>query len=232
MGFRANETGKCPHCGVTVRFERVQVNTFSAEVYMIQTPSQFRAILHIAGCPHCGKPVLSISKLVTPQGTEEVLDSLVWPDTVVRPVPPEVEAEDPVVAADFREAVAVLPKSKKAAAALARRCLQHILREKAGTKAKDLSKQIEEVLGQLPSQLAANLDAIRQVGNFAAHPTKSTSTGEIVEVEAEEAEWLLDVLEELFQYYYVQPARAKARREALNKKLRDLGKPPLKTPES
>ncbi|WP_369407549.1 DUF4145 domain-containing protein [Rhodothermus marinus] len=84
----------------------------------------------------------------------------------------------------------------------------------------------------MASQLAANLDAIRQVGNFAAHPTKSTSTGEIVEVEAEEAEWLLDVLEELFQYYYVQPARAKARREALNKKLRDLGKPPLKTPES
>nr|WP_243664839.1 DUF4145 domain-containing protein [Rhodothermus marinus] len=153
MGFRANETGKCPHCGVTVRFERVQVNTFSAEVYMIQTPSQFRAILHIAGCPHCGKPVLSISKLVTPQGTEEVLDSLVWPDIVVRPVPPEVEAEDPVVAADFREAVAVLPKSKKAAAALARRCLQHILREKAGTKAKDLSKQIEEVLGQLHRNL-------------------------------------------------------------------------------
>lgn len=147
MGFRANETGKCPHCGVTVRFERVQVNTFSAEVYMIQTPSQFRAILHIAGCPHCGKPVLSISKLVTPQGTEEVLDSLVWPDIVVRPVPPEVEAEDPVVAADFREAVAVLPKSKKAAAALARRCLQHILREKAGTKAKIFQNRLKRFWG-------------------------------------------------------------------------------------
>ena len=47
-------------------------------------------------------------------------------------------------------------------------------------------------------------------------------------VDPDEAEWNLDVLESLFDFYFVQPARAKAKRDALNKKLTDAGKPPLK----
>ena len=47
-------------------------------------------------------------------------------------------------------------------------------------------------------------------------------------VELHEAEWNLDVLESLFDFYFVQPARAKARRDALNKKLADTGKAPMK----
>jgi hypothetical protein len=141
-----------------------------------------------------------------------------------------VDTEAPKLSQDFREAAAVFPKSKKASAALARRCLQFVLSTKGGAKKRDLADQIDEVLSTLPHQLTLNLDAIRHVGNFAAHPMKSKSSGEIVDVEEGEAEWLLDVLEELFEHYYVAPAAALARREALNKKLQDLGKPPLKKP--
>jgi len=80
----------------------------------------------------------------------------------------------------------------------------------------------------LPQDLADNIDAIRNIGNFAAHPNKSKSTGDVVPVEPHEAEWNLEVLESLFDFYFVQPAKAKARRDALNKKLTDAGKPPLK----
>ena len=124
--------------------------------------------------------------------------------------------------------MSVFPKSKKASAALARRCLQFTLTTKGGAKSKDLASQIDEVIGSLPSVLADNVDAIRQVGNFAAHPIKSTSSGEIVDVEEGEAEWLLDVLEDLFEHFYVAPARAASRRDALNQKLSDAGKPSLK----
>ena len=79
---------------------------------------------------------------------------MLWPDATERPVPPEVEAESPEVAADFHEAVAVFPKSKKASAALARRCLQAVLVSKAGAKARDLAAQIDEVLSSLPPELA------------------------------------------------------------------------------
>jgi hypothetical protein len=105
-----------------------------------------------------------------------------------------------------------------------------ILTYKGGARKKNLGDQIEEVLPTLPHEIAENVDAIRHVGNFAAHPVKSTSTGAIADVEDGEAEWLLEVLEELFGHYYIAPARAAARRAALNQKLQDLGKPPLKAP--
>jgi hypothetical protein len=152
----------------------------------------------------------------------------VWPKGVARsPVPPEVP---PGIAEDYKEACLVLSDSPKASAALSRRCLQKLLRQSAGVKPGDLSAEIQQVLdgGKLPSDIAENIDAIRNIGNFAAHPNKSKSTGEVVPVEPHEAEWNLEVLESLFDFYYVQPAKAKARRDALNKKLADTGKPPVK----
>jgi len=50
-------------------------------------------------------------------------------------------------------------------------------------------------------------------------------TGQIVDVEPGEAEWNLDVLESLFDFYYVEPARVQSRKAALNAKLASAGKP-------
>jgi hypothetical protein len=133
-------------------------------------------------------------------------------------------------AVDYKEACLVLADSPKASAALGRRCLQNILREAAEVKPSDLSKEIDEVIASkgLPSHLRDAIDAVRNIGNFAAHPIKSTNTGEIVEVEPGEAEWLLDTVEGLMDFYFVQPAETRRKRDALNKKLVDANKPPLK----
>jgi hypothetical protein len=141
-------------------------------------------------------------------------------------VPPEVV--DPY-RQDFKEACKVLLDSAKASAALSRRCLQAILRDKAAAASKDLFDQIEEVVtsGHVPSHISEALHAVRNIGNFAAHPLKSTTTGAIVDVEPGEAEWNLDVIEMLFDFYFVQPAVAAKRKAELNKKLKDLGKPEL-----
>ena len=94
-----------------------------------------------------------------------------------------------------------------------------------------MSTAIDDALAsRLPSQLAENLDAIRNIGNFAAHAQKAEHSGEVVPVEPEEAEWNLEVLELLFDFYYVQPAVAAARRSALNAKLAEAGKSPMKEP--
>lgn len=131
---------------------------------------------------------------------------------------------------DYDQACLVLNDSAKASAALSRRCLQYLLREKAGVKHSTLDSEIQQILDSkaLPSHLAEAVDAIRVVGNFAAHPIKSKSTGEIVDVEDGEAEWLLDTLEGLFDFYYVQPTLLQGRKDAINKKLAEAGKPPLK----
>jgi len=57
---------------------------------------------------------------------------------------------------------------------------------------------------------------------------KSESSGEIVDVEPGEAEWSLNVIESLFDYYFVQPAVLQKKKEALNKKLKDAGRPEMK----
>jgi hypothetical protein len=143
------------------------------------------------------------------------------------PIPNEVPEK---YAEDYREACLILADSPKASAALSRRCLQNLLREVAGVKPDDLSKEIQEVIdsGKLPSDLAGAIKAIRNVGNFAAHPNKSQRTGEIFNVEPGEAEWGLDVLEDLFDFYFVRPAKLKEKKDALNKKLKEAGKPGMK----
>jgi hypothetical protein len=133
-------------------------------------------------------------------------------------------------AEDYREACLTLADSPKASAALSRRCLQHLLREHAKVKSGNLAEEIQQVLDakNLPSYLAESFDAVRNIGNFAAHPMKSTASGEIIAVEAGEAEWNLEVLESLFDFYFTQPALLKKKRDALNAKLKEAGKPEMK----
>lgn len=94
----------------------------------------------------------------------------------------------------------------------------------------NLADEIQQVIdsGKLPSDLSESIDAIRNVGNFAAHPLKSQNSGAILDVEPNEAEWTLDVLEELFDFYFVRPAQLKKKKAALDQKLKDAGKPPMK----
>ena len=178
--------------------------------------------IYSSKCPNCKKPVVTAE--ISSEGKVQV--RLVHPFNIVRTVPSEVPKD---IREDFIEAASVLSISEKASAALSRRCLQNLL-TKQGYKKRDLFKQIEVALKDLPKRIAENLDAIRQIGNFAAHPTKHKTTGLIVEVEPEEASWTLDVLEDLFEFYYVQPKRAAEKRNRLEKKLKSVGKPPLKKP--
>lgn len=150
---------------------------------------------------------------------------MIYPLGTTRPPCPSEVPE--AIAQDYKEACLVEQYSKKAAAALARRCLQTMLHDQ-GIKKKDLNQEIEEAITKLPSHLSEAIDAIRHIGNFAAHPIKYQHTGEIVEVESGEAEWSLDVLEQLFDFYYVAPKNLVLKRKALNKKLKEAGKPLLK----
>lgn len=130
----------------------------------------------------------------------------------------------------FNEACLVARDSPKASAALSRRLLQHILREKGGFRERTLDKEIEKAIASetLAPDLAHDLDMVRSVSNFAAHPIKSTHTGEVVDVEPGEAERLLDILEELLDHYFVRPAIRARKRAAFNAKLAEAGKPILR----
>ena len=208
---------KCPHCLNGIHSKK-QSKEMEGDQYYQWTVFYER-------CPECGNYIINLRRYSS--GGSEFMQ--VYPKGVARtPVSKEVHDK---FADDYKEACLVLSDSAKASAALSRRCLQNLLREKASVKPGNLADEIQQVLDkkQLPSYLAESIDAVRNIGNFAAHPIKSTNTGEIVDVEAGEAEWNLDVLEGLFDFYFIQPAIIKKKREELDKKLSDAGKPPMKS---
>lgn len=59
---------------------------------------------------------------------------------------------------------------------------------------------------------------LRKIGNFSAHE-KKLATGEVIDVDEAEAEWLLELLSVAFDFYYVTPANDAQRRMELAKKL-------------
>jgi hypothetical protein len=142
----------------------------------------------------------------------------------LRPLPPEVPD---LYRSDFDQARLVIELSPKSSAALSRRILQSILHDQFTIKAHNLQKEIAEFIETIhpPQHLGEQLDAIRAVGNFAAHPLKDTATGLIQDVEPGEAEWLIETLESLFDFAFVQPAKTASRKAALNAKLAASGKP-------
>ena len=217
---------KCPHC--LVEFHDQEKTTL-----LTKDVDGWWGIVS-RHCPRCERAIYSLAKgdaKSGPQGSQAFRNPrdevLIRPRASSRaPVPPQVPKE---FANDYQEACLVLADSPKASAALSRRCLQHILREKAGVKPRNLFDEIQQVLdsNSLPSDIAESIDFIRNLGNFAAHPTKSASSGEIVPVEPGEAEWCLDVIEMLYDFYFVRPDINREKREALNRKLADSGKPPM-----
>lgn len=222
---------KCPHC-LENFFVGWNYVSFSPGEQHLADESGFWD-LRWCRCPNCLKIVIQLGKLEKKHsGLKDDRDQYEWvlvkPKAISRaPLPPQVPPE---FANDYKEACLTIADSPKAGAALSRRCLQSLLTEKAGTKKKNLADQIQEVIDskKLPSYLSGALDAVRNIGNFAAHPMKSESTREIVEVEPGEAEWNLDILERLFDFYFVQPEILRKKREKLNQKLKGAGKPPMK----
>lgn len=218
---------KCLHC--LVEFHPEQYDT------ILGNDKDGGWAIRSLTCPACGRYNLFLVSCViqqTQHGSSWIAKTLsvvpIRPRGASRPpCPNEVPS---FIAADYTEACLVLPDSSKASAALSRRCLQNLLRDAAEVKPGNLADEIQQVIdrGTLPTQLAEMIDAVRNIGNFAAHPMKSQSTGGILPVEPEEAEWNLDVIESLFDFYYVQPSNITKKRTALNAKLSDAGKAPMK----
>ncbi len=220
---------KCPHCGTTFhdkpRYDDLGEDADGNWVISTQTcPECNRLIVHLLKA----KPIYSMSGSRVVHGVsdiDETATTMVRPKVSFRHCPTEVPQD---IAKDFKAACLVLADSPEASAAMSRRCLQHVLRDPnaANVKDTDLAREIQKVLASktLPPYIVEGLHAVRHHGNFAAHPMESTVTGEILPVEPGEAEWNLDVLESLFDFYYVQPAVLQRKKDALNRKLLEAGK--------
>ncbi|MBJ7577287.1 DUF4145 domain-containing protein [Devosia sp. MC532] len=130
-----------------------------------------------------------------------------YPSSNAKPQPDYIPA---AIVSDYREASLIVDLSPKASATLARRCLQGIIRDFCGIQKdklhdaiQQLKKDVEEGTANRsidPATLNA-IDAVRKVGNIGAHMEKDINL--IVDVEPSEAMLLLNLIESLFEEWYV-----------------------------
>lgn len=225
----------CPNCNIGIRF----TESHSSPVFTVDhsTINQYGFVVVNGFCPECNGLIIIlrhgkywIHDYNDPDSMEmsEVLnEQIIFPKIKTVKVEPEVPDN---IKKEYSEAYSILQVSPRASAAMSRRLLQTILRDFFHITKKTLLEEIDEFLkiSGIPSFLYKGIDAIRNVGNFAAHPIKNTQTGEIVDIEIGEAELLLDLLESLFDFAFIQPKRIENKILKLNEKLVSAGKPPMK----
>jgi len=222
---------KCPHCTIYFHDNWMQRDFLRDNQNFVVSgshPDKIYWAYRSAHCPECTKVTIEMR----PQdGSSKGLRPWrqIYPLGANRgPVPDEVPAH---IADVYTQACNVLPISSMASAALSR--LQTILHEN-GYKAKDLAKEIDALLNEadpkkaLPHKLRETVDGIRNFGNFAAHPINDITQLQVIDVEDHEAEWCLEIVEDLFEHFYVGPALANEKKAQLNAKLKAAGKPPSK----
>ncbi|MDB5482323.1 MAG: hypothetical protein JWO83_3376 [Caulobacteraceae bacterium] len=216
----------CPHCRTAIRVA-CQFIAFH------MTNDQGQHAVAAYQCPECSGVIVDLVLGANPRAQGFLADpsqgfattdsmTTIYPRSSSRPpAPPEVPRS---YASDYNEAALILADSPKASAALSRRCLQHVLQRELNIKKNNLAQEIDEAIKHVPSHVGEGLDEVRRIGNFAAHPKKSEASGEILEVEPGEAEWSLDVLASLFDHVFVGPAKMRARKAALEAKLKPAGR--------
>lgn len=218
----------CPHCSTAVKYDHKVTDSF----FKSHNPHEDLRLVYSL-CPQCQNLVIFLQKGNAsdsfPYGEEfdSTSEELIYPNKSKNIFSNDIPK---IFLEDYDEALNILPISPKSSAALTRRLLQSIIREKYNIKEKDLYHEIEKFINLpgIPSHLSEAVDAIRHIGNIAAHPTKNITTGEIVPVEIGEAEWLIEVIEALFDFCFIQPKKLEKRKNELNKKLKSVGKQQMK----
>ena len=130
------------------------------------------------------------------------------PESLAKPQPNYIP--EPIVE-DYKEACLIRDLSPKASATLSRRCLQGIIRDFCGISDRTLFLEIDTLKkkvkdGKGPKQVLEDtvdaIDAVRKIGSIGAHMEKDINV--IIDVEPMEAQKLIDLIELLFQEWYVQ----------------------------
>lgn len=155
-------------------------------------------LIHIV-CPNseCKRTILFLE--LTYNNGKEFFNKMIYPDKVIKQYPNYIPQQ---IREDYEEACKIADISPKAAATLARRCLQGILRDFYQVTPRNLYNEIQAIKDRIDSNLFDTIDAVRQIGNIGAHMEKDANV--IVDIEPEEAQQLIELIELLFDETYIR----------------------------
>lgn len=148
------------------------------------------------------------------QGQRQLL-----PEAKVIPLPDDIPEE---IRITYRETVLVAEISGRAGAAMARRCLQGIVRdffEIPTNKRGNLGAELSFVKDKIDPDLWEAIQSVRGIGDIGAHMDKNVDR--IIDVTPDEAGLLIKLIETLFQDWYIARKKRRANQEALRSLLAD-----------
>lgn len=102
---------------------------------------------------------------------------------------------------DYNEACRIASLSPKASSTLSRRCLQGMIRDFWGITKDTLFQEINALSDKIDEPTWNAIDSLRKIGNIGAHMEKDVNF--IVDVEPKEAELLIELIETLFEEWYI-----------------------------
>jgi hypothetical protein len=155
---------------------------------------------------------LRLSRRVSEDGYQlnlghTIQDWTLLPESAAKPQPNYIPKG---IQADYVEACRIKDLSPKASATLARRCLQGMIRDFTGIAKNRLIDELAALRdavdkGHAPAGVTPEsvdgIDSVREIGNIGAHMEKDVDL--IVDIEPGEAKVLIELIEVLFEEWYV-----------------------------
>lgn len=198
----------CPHCN----FAAVMKDEDSKEAnFQILSEEKWLGytILGVT-CPNpdCLKATISLrTEKLFLSGThfipfaDKTYTRQIFPSTKKERAKPYPNYIPDAVLNDYQEACAIAELSPKASATLARRCLQGMIRDFWDVKPDTLFKEIQSIEERVDPLIWQGIESIRKVGNIGAHMERDINL--IIDVNAEEANLLIQMIEMLLDDWYV-----------------------------
>lgn len=241
---------KCPYCKahqavVDARFDQRKTCIYNDKSVLGKVGLAITSV--VCANPECKKMTLWVALIERKHdgqydgfdAGDEIQRWHLLPESLAKPQPDYIPAP---IRDDYYEACRIRDLSAKASATLSRRCLQGMIRDFCGITRRQLIDEIKELRRQVdegkapagvqPDSIDA-IDHVRSIGNIGAHMEKDINL--IVDVDPDEAQTLIDLLELLFEEWYVarQDRRERLAKLGLVAKAKDaakLPKPPAALP--
>ena len=117
---------------------------------------------------------------------------------------------------DFQEGVSIINYSPRASAILFRKCLEGMIKNCFGVCEKKLYDSIDKIFknNQISAGQKEMLDSIRRIGNICAHFQSEDNS--LFDYTSDEVNKIKDVLEYLFEEWYIEPNRRKKLQEEIS----------------
>ena len=227
MAFNWN----CPYCNRPQVATDHSISSDDIHFYVGESSTGsigLRGVAIACSNPECTQTTVNVSIKQTAQGPghryfpkncETLLQQRLLPASYAKPQPDYIPNP---LREDYLEACAIRDLSPKASATLSRRCLQGMIRDFAEIEAPNLYQEIEKLRalaadGKAPKGVSDDsidsLHHVRNLGNIGAHMEKDID--QIIPVAPEEAQILIELIETLFDEWYIQRHKRQARFTAL-----------------